>query len=91
MNTTSPLRGSAPKAGVLSLREARAAARIAKAERPSGSNMRDLPRRGSAAWELYLGRFGASVKMRVIEKSRAKKSASKNAATETNSEVRKKR
>ena len=77
MKTASAKKRSSMKSGSVSLPEARAAARIAKAARPVGADARGSAVSESQAWALYLGHFGPAAKKSVATKSAAKKGARK--------------
>lgn len=91
MKTASAKKRSAMKSGSVSLPEARAAARIAKAARPDGAGARSSSVSESQAWALYLGHFGSSPSRRGARKSTAKKVAAKKAGAAKKGSSRKKR
>ena len=91
MKTASAKRRSTMKSGSVSLAEARAAARIAKAERPARVDTRASAVSESRAWDLYLGHFGSSPGRSGARKSSAKKTSGKKAGAAKKSSSRKKR
>ena len=77
MKSASAKRTFAMKRGAVSLSDARAAARIAKADRPTTTDARGLAPVGSPEWALYLGHFGSAASKRGSRKSAVRKSTAK--------------
>lgn len=91
MKSASAKRAFAMKRGAVSLSEARAAARIAKAGRPVPTDRRGLALVGSPEWALYLGHFGSAPGKQGARKSAVGKSTAKKSGTAKKSSSRKKR
>ena len=77
------------KSASVSLPEARAAARIAKASRRVGVDARASEASERQAWALYLGHFGSSPGPRGGRKSAKKTSAKKSGAAKKGSSRKK--
>ena len=91
MKTPSAKRRSATKSGSVSLPEARAAARMAKAARPASGDARASTVSESRAWALYLGHFGSSPARHGAAKRSPTKSSAKKTGAAKKSSSRKKR